>query len=285
MALAVLAVLAAPHVILPACSWDRPGHNRFTGDVAAAVRHYADIPAPVVARLRQRIQARDFDDLAEIRRDSIEGRYRYEPALRDMHFGSGQICRSPTRAGWAPEALERGMVYCEAGHCLIVPTVCGNLSRVTRLPADQEGRAEGPGAASHAGSPSTLVPDQAWPPASEPGPSFDDVTAMPPGGLSPASVPLVAAPEPGAGWLDDRYTTRLPDPTRPAPGGSVWGEGDDGPGAAGLFPPRAPDGVLPAPTPAVPEPPVVWLWGLGLAGLAALRTLRTHRPGRRQRAD
>lgn len=277
MGLAALAVLAAPHVILPACVWDRPGHNRFTGDVAAAVRHYADIPAPVAARLRQRIQARDFDDMAEIRRDSIAGRYRYAPDLRDMHFGSGQICRTVTRAGWAPGALERGMVYCEAGHCLIVPTVCGNLSRVTRLPSAPEGAAnagDGAGAAPVSGQPSVLVPDQALLPAAEPGPSFEQVMATPAGGLSTVSTPVADVEGP-----DDRYTTAWPDPRGRGSDGSGWPSAPgDAPGAAGLFNPPAPEVERPLPAPpAVPEPPMIWLWSLGAMALLALNLRRARR--------
>jgi hypothetical protein len=48
-----------------------------------------------------------------------------------MHFGNGRICRQVTRTKWLSTAVERGLVYCEGEHCLIVPTVCRNLSRIT----------------------------------------------------------------------------------------------------------------------------------------------------------
>ena len=114
------------------CDWDQPGAARFGGDVPAAVAHYKEIPAPVRARLRARMERRDFDDVAEIRRDSIVGRQAYTH-LREMNFANS-ICHSVSRAKWSDVAVERGLVYCIDEHCLIVPTVCGNISLVTRLP-------------------------------------------------------------------------------------------------------------------------------------------------------
>jgi hypothetical protein len=75
--------------------------------------------------------AHQYDDIAEIRRDTITGTQTYTD-LRDMHFGEGRLCRLPSRALWSAQHTERGLVYCEQEHCLIVPTVCRNVSRVTR---------------------------------------------------------------------------------------------------------------------------------------------------------
>jgi hypothetical protein len=75
--------------------------------------------------------AHQYDDIAEIRRDTITGTQTYSD-LRDMHFGEGRLCRLPSRALWSAQHTERGLVYCEQEHCLIVPTVCRNVSRVTR---------------------------------------------------------------------------------------------------------------------------------------------------------
>ena len=46
-----------------------------------------------------------------------------------------------TRAAWAPQTQERGLVYREAGQCILVPTVCRNVSRITRAEVGNE-RAE-----------------------------------------------------------------------------------------------------------------------------------------------
>jgi hypothetical protein len=99
--------------------------------MAAAVDRYTDIPAVTRTALKARMAEQRYDDIAVIGRDHITGRYRYG-GLRDMHFGTGRVCRTVTRLGWPAQAQERGLVYCEAGHCIIVPTVCRNVSRVTR---------------------------------------------------------------------------------------------------------------------------------------------------------
>ena len=166
LALAAVAALSASTTLppsLPACSWNRPGHNPFTGDVVAAVDRYADIPAPVRQRLKARMASRSYDEIVSIRRDSIVGQARYRPEIRDMHFGSGQVCGTVDRVQWAPQAQERGLVYCEAGHCILVPTVCRNVSRIRRdeperAASSAAGDARGAGRPGDAGAPAPGSP-------------------------------------------------------------------------------------------------------------------------------
>ncbi len=114
-----------------ACLWTDPGANRFTGDPVAAVRSYADIPPQARAELAEAVGQRAYSALAEIRRDSIGGgRYTH---MRAMHWGAGQQCLGDVdRSGWPADRIERGLVYCVRGHCVIVPTVCGNVARVNK---------------------------------------------------------------------------------------------------------------------------------------------------------
>ena len=119
---------------LAQCSWDRPGRNAFTGDVVAAVDRYSDIPTLVRVRLKERMQAREYDDMVDIRRDSIKGKFEYASTIRDMHFGKDRVCRQVTRTKWTAKTHERGLVYCEGEHCILVPTVCRNVSRIDRKP-------------------------------------------------------------------------------------------------------------------------------------------------------
>jgi hypothetical protein len=130
MSLTLSTMLVAATVTLPSCSWDKPGADPYMGSMEAAVDRYRDIPPDVRDRLKARMRTRAYDDIATIGRDKIEGKRSYSN-LRDMHFGNGRICRQVTRTKWLSTAVERGLVYCEGEHCLIVPTVCRNVSRVT----------------------------------------------------------------------------------------------------------------------------------------------------------
>ncbi len=130
MSLTLSTMLVAATVTLPSCSWDKPGADPYMGSMEAAVDRYRDIPPDVRDRLKARMRTRAYDDIATIGRDKIEGKRSYSN-LRDMHFGNGRICRQVTRTKWLSTAVERGLVYCEGEHCLIVPTVCRNVSRIT----------------------------------------------------------------------------------------------------------------------------------------------------------
>lgn len=125
------------------CSWDHPGGNPFTGDPVAAIDHYTDISPDIRAALKERIAARHSDEIVTIHRDSISGKHEYDPQIRDMHFGAATVCGTVSRAQWKPRKVERALVYCEQGECIIVPAICGNVSRVTRLP-DKIAEAEAP---------------------------------------------------------------------------------------------------------------------------------------------
>jgi hypothetical protein len=117
----------------PACDWSKPNSDPFTGDVPDAVMTYADIPYVTRIKLRDRMMAHDYDDIATITRDSITGNYDYESSITAMHFGAGRICDTVSRAGWTADMREQGMVFCQDGHCVIRPSVCNNLSRITRV--------------------------------------------------------------------------------------------------------------------------------------------------------
>lgn len=112
-----------------ACLWTDPGANRYTGDPVAAVNSYADIPPQARAELAEAVGQRAYSALVEIRRDSIGGgRFTH---MRAMYWGAGQQCLGDVdRSGWPADRVERGLVYCVRGHCVIVPTVCGNVARV-----------------------------------------------------------------------------------------------------------------------------------------------------------
>ncbi len=133
--IATLALPVPPGTTLPQCSWDRPGANPFMGDVVAAVDRYQDIPVATREKLKARMKARSYDDIAVIERDAIkgQGRTEYAPEISEMHFGPGAVCKTVTRTKWTAKTQERGLVYCEDGQCILVPTVCRNVSRIKRV--------------------------------------------------------------------------------------------------------------------------------------------------------
>lgn len=216
--------------LIATCLWANPGHNPYQGNVPAAVDRYTDIPADVRQRLKARMERRQFDDFAAITRDSIKGAHEYAD-LRSMHFGKATVCSRPDRSMWTDKMVERGLVYCEAEHCVIVPTVCRNVSRVTRL------------------RPLTLP--AATPP---PAPGIIDLDSLP----GDESTALEFDP-PGAG---------LPQPgISPAP----WSELSAPQAAWRMEPPPPAYWHAPrwhsVPVPAIPEPSTLWLAAVGLAVL------------------
>lgn len=127
-----ISIIAASVIATSTCSWDNPGANRYTGNVPAAVHHYTDIPVDIRNRLQSRMEKHQYDEIVTITGAGIVGNEIYAD-LRDMHFGENKLCRNVSQKNWSYRAKERGLVYCEEKHCIIVPTVCGNVSRVTKI--------------------------------------------------------------------------------------------------------------------------------------------------------
>ncbi len=126
MRLLLLALCAPAHA---ACLWSDPGANRFTGDPVEAVRSYGDIPPKAREALAEAVRLKAYSAIVEIRRDSIDGG-RFTD-MRAMHWGAGQQCLGKVdRSAWPADRVERGLVFCERGHCIIIPTICGNVARV-----------------------------------------------------------------------------------------------------------------------------------------------------------
>ncbi len=168
------------------------------GNVVNAVDRYPDIPADIRAALKKRMAARDYDEVVSIKRDSISGRNSYSSDIRDMHFGNGQICGTVSRAKWADSAEERGLVYCEANHCILVPTICRNVSRIARLPQRNAEALEGPGLAGDAVAAGPMGNELSFDaPAAGP---LVNPTALPFGALADGgAAPVVMADVPGVG--------------------------------------------------------------------------------------
>jgi hypothetical protein len=135
------ALVLSSNMASASCSWDHPGANPYRdnhSDIAAAVDDYKDIPPEQRADLKTKIRVHAYDDVADITATRISGRYEYTD-FRDMHSGHGPVCHSVSRAKWTDSMAERGLVFCSAvgasgaENCVIVPTVCDNVARVTRV--------------------------------------------------------------------------------------------------------------------------------------------------------
>lgn len=152
MSILFAVTLAAVSTVQPSCSWDRPGVNPYTGKTAAAIDRYTDIPANVRSTLKRRMEEGQSDDQVTITRDGISGKNQYDPAIRDMHFGAASVCATVTRGKWSEKRQEPGAVYCVDQHCILVPRICGNVSRINRLPAVAKAPAAAPPVAARLGN-------------------------------------------------------------------------------------------------------------------------------------
>lgn len=138
--LAILAfspVCQARTVIYPTCSWDKPGVDPYMGDIPHAIDDYDDIPKTIRDTLKKRMLERKYDEIVAIRRDSIVGKVEYEPEITDMHFGIStrpKMCRTVSRSKWKDSEYQRGLVYCEQQYCILIPTICRNVSRIKLKP-------------------------------------------------------------------------------------------------------------------------------------------------------
>nr|WP_315399499.1 MHFG family PEP-CTERM protein [uncultured Duganella sp.] len=252
--------LAAAATVQPSCSWDNPGANPYTGNPAAAIDRYTDLPESARVKLKRRIEYGNPDEMVTITRDAITGRHHYDPKIRDMHFGAASVCGSVTRTKWSEKRAEPAAVYCAEDHCILVPKICGNVSRITRLALPG---AKPPVAATPAPRPAWDMPDTELglldaPPA-EPLPAQLPEVVL----LSAPVRPVVAAAPPAAPPKDDWYNR-----PRPIAGGPI---GSGVPGTM-IRPP-----VIPStpgnPVSPVPEPETyaMMLAGLGLVGYLARR--------------
>ncbi|MGX9786633.1 MHFG family PEP-CTERM protein [Janthinobacterium lividum] len=260
--------------VLDNCNWNRPGVDPFMGDVVAAVDRYTDIAPPVREQLKERMRARQYDEIVVISRDAIRGKGNYNTRISDMHFGPGRVCRNVTRAGWSEQMQERGLVYCVQGQCILVPTICRNVSRITQAPASA------PPAAGAA--PGGAAPVAAAPAAPEAAgvPLIDNPDALRGGSFTGGAMPPEVASIPFLPF--NNYVRTVGGITPPA----GMGGGGGGGGGGGLPPDQGSSIIVPptviiptfpptVPTvlPAVPEPQTwaMLLAGLTLVGYSALR--------------
>jgi len=145
MSLTTLAVAASLTAASP-CHWNKPGATPYRGpvmqSVSQALARYTDIPADAAAQITSKARLLQPDTLVTITRDGVESPDGTATNLRDMHYGKDRLCAGPVeRSAWKDTHAEPAFVYCSGEHCIAVPIVCGNVSRIDYKPMISE-RAE-----------------------------------------------------------------------------------------------------------------------------------------------
>ena len=125
----VVLSLALPAHAEVACSWNSPGLDPFRGDRMAAVMSYSHIPLQDRLALAWRVRWGKPDHHVDILRTGIVGSPGIDYGdVRGMHFGRGRRCDAVDRSQWVAGHAEPAAVYRRGSTCVVVPTVCGNIS-------------------------------------------------------------------------------------------------------------------------------------------------------------
>lgn len=301
----MITALALAAAVTATCNWGDRGLDPFMGDLPSAVDTYTQIPKATREALKAKMRARQFDDTAHITGAGIKSStWNYGP-LRMMHFGNGsRLCGVVNTSMWpAGDPGERALIYTVGNWSIAVPSVCRNVSLITRgeriTPPSPMRIATPPAVV----DPLPVVADAPVPPV-EPGPLSD---ALPPMSFAQQTIPPYAPPAdeyPERQSMDQPWSEyrswrllgpvasyfALADTTLPVtPGSSTVGPFVPVPGItpASAIPEPAPVQPAPvkpgtpegAPVPSalpVPEPGTWALMLLGLGWVAWLRLGRKH---------
>ena len=268
MSLGLQLILSTTLVAVPpGCSWAHPGANPYRGEPAAVLAHF-DLAEATRSKLRALMQAHRSTDVVTITRDDIVGSEGGYTGLREMHSGHGRVCHGEVdRSAWGATRRERALVYCADDACVIVPTICNNVSLVSRKAARVALPDDSPIDIEPAAGPPHASPEAGAPPSPAEGP----LQFLPPvgGGGDAPGVPVA----PGTPGGSDGGSPLVGEPVGGVP---TIGGGGGLPccdiGAVGPGTPGSPG--TPPVISTVPEAPASSLLAVGLALMATLRRRR-----------
>jgi hypothetical protein len=130
----VLAALGTTVAHAAPCDWSKPGAAPYRGQSVETALAAYDMPEHARAEIAGKVKTMLEDGIALITRDKITSPQGSVWGLRDMHW-SGGMCTGPvSRQGWAADRVEAALIYCSGPHCIAIPVVCGNVSRIEFAP-------------------------------------------------------------------------------------------------------------------------------------------------------
>jgi hypothetical protein len=172
-----------------------------------------------------------------------------------------------TRARWTDRMHERGLVYCEQGHCILVPTVCRNVSRIDRRPAlvagepSREAAQQGAASSTAFSGPADASSERSMPTQAGALGRGQGITSSFAEAVAGATLPLLPLVGNQGNAPSETVATGLLGPgTGPSTGPSIWWS----PPLGGALPPVSP----------IPEPAA---WASLAVGLAVLRLVSARR--------
>ena len=240
--IAVLAAYALANNANASCNWNNPGADRYTGNHAAAIDNYKEIPANIRQILKEKINAHQYDDQINISRIGMVGKQNYNNG-RDMHWGQNKMCKGEfSISQWKYTHEEAALVYTYSGYSIAIPSVCGNVFRLDLLAGGNKTTGGG------------SIPESSTP-ETKPSEPQNDVPFSPTGGTTTpqTSTPHVSWPsEPNQNSLIPQREREI-NPAPPMPS-IPFG-----------FVPQMPTPIVNIPVvPAVPEPSTYAMMLLGL---------------------
>lgn len=110
-------------VDLATCEWN-PGINRSIVSIETAAKRVRPEDRSLIV---SQFNAKSYNDVVEIRKNSITGTAQYSAVIRNMNFGTGRVCKVITRSKWKQKDVVSAIVFWINGRSYGYASACGNL--------------------------------------------------------------------------------------------------------------------------------------------------------------